>query len=127
MNRIILEDYKRQLVGLQEATAKILVQIEKELAKPERKTTARKVPGNIDFKRLFVASGFFTEEEAEGQQAKGLYTFLEYYSEQISEDQLKGIIERVLDFKEKGKVREKVPYLKGTVKNYIKERGGEVL
>ena len=127
MNRISLEAYKKQLADLQEATTRILSQIEKEYSEPEEKTTARRTSESFDSKRLLIASGFLTEEEAEGKQAKGLYTFISYYSNQISEEQFKGIVKRVLEFQAKGKVREKIPYLKNSIKNYIKERGGVVL
>lgn len=127
MNRISLESYKKQLADLQEATARIISQIERDYTEPETKTTARSIPESFNSKRLLIASGFFNEEEAEGKQAKGLYTFVSYYSNQISEEQFKGIVKRVLEFQAKGKVRDKIPYLKNSIKNYIKERGGTVL
>lgn len=125
MNKVSLEAYRKQLIELQNSTARILSQLERE--EPEHNTTARAFSSEMALKRLFIASGFFDETEAEGKQAKGLYTFVSYNLNQISEEQLKGIIKRVLEFQAKGKVREKIPYLKNSIKNFIKERGGVVL
>lgn len=128
MNRVTLEEYKKQLLELQAATTRILSQLEREFSEPEQKTTARRVPEErYNSKRLLIDSGFFNEEEAEGKQAKGLYTFISYYSGQITVDQFKGIVKRVLKFQAEGKVRDKIPYLKNSIKNFVKERGGVVL
>ena len=118
MNRVSLEAYKKQLAEMQNATQRILSQLEKEFSQPDRRATTRKV----NVKRLLVESGFFNEEEAEGTQAKGLYTFIEEYSDQITEEQLKRTIQRVLRFQEEGKVKDKVPYLKMCIKNFIREK-----
>lgn len=130
MNRISLEAYRNQLRELQNSTARILSQLERDIDITEPETNnaaARSLSSGFDSKQLLIASGFFNSEEAEGNQAKGLYTFISYYSNQMTEEQFKGIVKRVLEFQAKGKVREKVPYLKNSIKNFVKARGGFVL
>lgn len=132
MNRTVLEAYKSQLATLQEAlselqlsTGKVLSSIEKELAKPENKKTTRKAKKEIvsyDSKRLLLESGFFNEEEAETENAKSLYNFIDSLSDFLSQAEVKGVIRRVLERNAKEKVNNKVAYLIGAVKNYIRER-----
>jgi len=132
MNRVALEAYKGQLATLQEAlaelqltTGRILSLVEKELSKPETKKTTKKAKKeNISFdsKRLLLESGFFNEEEAETDRAKGLYSYIDSLSDQISQEEAKGVILRVIKRQEKQKVNDKVSYLIGSFRNFLKER-----
>lgn len=132
MNRTVLEAYKSQLATLQEAlselqlsTGKVLSSIEKELAKPENKKTTRKAKKEIvsyDSKRLLLESGFFNEEEAETERAKSLYSYIDSLSDQLSQEEAKGVILRVLERQAKQKVNDKVSYLIGSFRNHIRER-----
>lgn len=131
MNRTVLEAYKSQLTTLKEAlkelelsTGKVLSSVEKELAKPETKKTTRKAKQIVsyDSKRLLLESGFFNEEEAETENAKSLYNFIDSLSDFLSRAEVKGVIRRVLERNAKEKVNNKVAYLIGAFKNYIRER-----
>ena len=131
MNRVALEAYKGQLATLQEAltelhhtTGRILSLVEKELSKPDPKKTTKKAKQNISFdsKRLLLESGFFNEEEAETDRAKGLYSYIDSLSDQISKEEAKRVILRVINRQEKQKVNDKVSYLIGSFRNFLRER-----
>lgn len=131
MNRTVLEAYKSQLTTLKEAlkelelsTGKVLSSVEKELAKPETKKTTRKAKNIIsyDSKRLLLESGFFNEEEAETERAKSLYSYIDSLSDQLSQEEARGVILRVLERQAKQKVNDKVSYLIGSFRNHIRER-----
>ena len=131
MNRTVLEAYKSQLTTLKEAlkelelsTGKVLSSVEKELAKPETKKTTRKAKQIVryDSKRLLLESGFFNEEEAETERAKSLYSYIDSLSDQLSQEEARGVILRVLERQAKQKVNDKVSYLIGSFRNHIRER-----
>ena len=131
MNRTVLEAYKSQLTTLKEAlkelelsTGKVLSSVEKELAKPETKKTTRKAKQIVsyDSKRLLLESGFFNEEEAETERAKSLYSYIDSLSDQLSQEEARGVILRVLERQAKQKVNDKVSYLTGSFRNHIRER-----
>lgn len=131
MNRTVLEAYKSQLTTLKEAlkelelsTGKVLSSVEKELAKPETKKTTRKAKQIVsyDSKRLLLESGFFNEEEAETERAQSLYSYIDSLSDQLSQEEARGVILRVLERQAKQKVNDKVSYLIGSFRNHIRER-----
>ena len=150
MNRItpteaLIATYRRNLPELEARFSKIeaeaaeskravqmliaALDLKADLPEPEAEATKRTPPaaGEFETKALLIESGFLSDEEAEEGQGKGLITFIESkYKDQLSADELKAVVSKVLNSCSKGKIAKKIPYLMGAIKNYIKEHGGLV-
>lgn len=81
--------------------------------------------GEYDTKTLIIESGYYTAEEAEEGPAKGAIKEIEKYKDQLSAEELKGVLEKISRYIANGlQIKTKCGYLTGAIQHFITEHGG---